>query len=182
MPSKWAMVDNSFPTFRGDEKPGEQIGMLTDYMYLLVEELKYQLANLDGSNWNETALKTLQEDTTADVSQQVAALAVNVKSMTGQITSLVSRLSALEGLGDRVTAAETCVSYLEKRQEEATEELEGLSGQMAELVSGQETLTAELEALTNVIVLDGDGGAAIGKEGQELRLYGNIYINGQLME
>ena len=160
MPNAWSMIDSSFPTFRGDESYKDQVHALQDYLYLLVEELKYQLANLKTDNWNTVALKKFQKDTTADTDEQVAELAK-------QLTNVANRLTALSGdlskLSDRVGTAE-----------------ETIKEEIPKIWEGLELLAGDLDDLGKIIQPDGDGGATIGREGKNLRLVGNVYINGIL--
>lgn len=159
MPRRWSMVDSNFPTFTGEENPREQITTLVDYMYILVEELKFQLENLDSSNWNSKALQTFQTDTTADVSEQVSALAANLLLVTNEVAAISSRVSAVESLSGRMKTVETDLAYLQKDLEEFIEEIR------------------------DVMQIDEESGAVtIGEEGRELHLIGNVYINNQLVE
>ena len=56
MPSNWLYIDSNFPTFTGDENLKEQVTTIQNYMYMLVEQLRYTLHNLDLSNMNEAAV------------------------------------------------------------------------------------------------------------------------------
>ncbi len=159
MPKSWAMVDSNFPTFTGEEKPREQITALVDYMFVLVEELKFQLENLDSSNWNTKALQTFQTDTTADVSQQVAVLAANLALVTNEMAAISSRVSAVESLSGRIKTVEIDLAYLQKDLDEFIAEI-------------REVLQIDEET----------GAVSIGEEGRDLHLIGNVYINDQLME
>lgn len=162
MPNAWSMIDSSFPTFRGDESYKDQVLALQDYLYLLVEELKYQLANLKADNWNTVALEKFQKDTTADTDEQVAELAK-------QLTNVANRLTALSGdlskLSDRVGTAEETIKV-----------------EIPKLWEGLELLAGDLDDLGEIIRPDGSGGATIGREGTDLHLVGNVYINGILVE
>lgn len=168
MPNTWSMIDSSFPTFRGDESYKEQVGMLQDYLYLLVEELKYQLANLKAENWNTVALEQFQEDTTADTNEQVGTLAEQMTKLANRMTGLGADLN---NLAERMGKAEKALEDIPK----LWEGLELLAGDL-------EALQAAAEALGAVIRPDGSGGATLGREGQSLHLLGNVYINGILVE
>ena len=176
MPSKWAMVDNSFPTFRGDEKPAQQIAMLTDYMFILVEELKYQLANLDTENWNGTALKDFQTGTTADLTLQVSNMAVRLAAMAGELALLTGKVAALEGLWGQVQGMEDTLGELA----ETTELLWAADDELAAQLEKLEELPEKVAGLEEVLTRDANGGAIIGAEGLDLHLRGNVYINGKL--
>lgn len=174
MPSKWAMVDNSFPTFSDDEKPKQQINKLVDYMFILVEELKYQLENLDAGNWNTAALESLQDDTTADVRQQLAAVAAALKLVTAETASLSSKVSTLEALSGRVMDAEKDIGLLQKEMTESILERSEMREQLGKLQAGYDEMAGVIRAT--------ETGAEVGHEGQELHLLGKVYINGKLIE
>ena len=161
MPTPWSMVDASFPTFTGEENVKDQLTKLCDYMYLLVEELKYQLSNLNSKNFNSNALATLKTETTADVTEGLAEAANQLELVINEVASINGRLRMLEALTGRV--------------EDVEEIQEGLADWVAEL-----NLT--LEKLAAVLKPDGSGGATLGNDGQELRLVGKVYINGTLIE
>ena len=152
MPHPWALVDSIFPTFTGEENPREQIGQIVEYMMLLTEALKYQLENLSSSNWNSTALKDMQADTTESVEQANAALSARLAVLANEMTALTVRVNSLDGYADglgskleelqgRTEQLETDVSYLEKFQEEAEKELE----QMNSGLGNVEAAVGELE-------------------------------------
>lgn len=162
MPNAWSMIDSSFPTFRGDESYKDQVHALQDYLYLLVEELKYQLANLKVDNWNTVALEKFQKDTTADTDEQVAQLAEQLTKVANRLNALSSELSQLT---DRVSTAE-----------------DTLKEEIPKLWEGLELLGGDLDDLAEIIRPDGSGGATIGNEGKDLHLLGNVYINGILVE
>lgn len=165
MPSNWAMIDNSFPTFTGNESARVMIGELQNYLMLLVEQLKYQLNNLNATNWNETALKELQDLTTEGVETEVTNL----------VGDLANAAETLTTIADRLQKAETAIAYLEK-----------LTGEQATAITGLEKRVddaeADLNTLFAVIQPDGSGGAQIGAAEKEIRLVGKVYINGVLIE
>ena len=43
MPSNWLYIDSNFPTFTGEESLKEQVTTIQNYMYMLVEQLRYTL-------------------------------------------------------------------------------------------------------------------------------------------
>ena len=174
MPHAWALVDSSFPTFSGKENPREQINELVEYMKILTEALQYQLENLDTANWNTTALKTFQTDTTADVAEQLTAVAANLTIVINEVTRIESRLSAVESLSGRVGKVETDMAYIEQAQQEQSDQLE----QMQESV---DHLQADMDDVQSVVQKE-ESGATIGQEGQNLHLVGNVYVNGVLIQ
>lgn len=168
MPSNLSMIDNSFPTFTGREKPNEQIAQLANYMRLLVEQLQYQLKNLDTSNWNKKAMKDFQTDTTSDVAEELTKLAK-------ELASISSRLAAVENLTGRMNQAETDIAYLEK-------EREAIEERVTDLETSMEDCVADITNIAQVVQVDGTGGATIGTAGKDIFLVGNIYVNGVKLE
>ena len=57
MPSNWLYIDTNFPTFTGKESPNDKISTIQNYLFMLVEQLRYTLHNLDTANMNLTALE-----------------------------------------------------------------------------------------------------------------------------
>lgn len=172
MPHAWALVDNSFPTFTEDDSPQDQIMALVDYMMILTEALKYQLENLDTNNWNTTALDNFQVDMTKDVSEQMSSIAKQLTFVTNEVAAVKIRLSALEG---RAAQTETDIAYLEARQEE-------MEGDIAELQEQTGNAQADIDELQQLISQDESGNVTVGKEGKNVYLKGNVYINGVLLE
>lgn len=182
MPSKWAMVDNSFPTFAEEENPRQSVAKLTDYIFILVEELKYQLENLDAENWNAVALQEIQEETTADTNKDVARLAASVAMLQNQLST------ATASLGSRVSAVEADVGYLETGLAETAAEVRGLETNLSrleaavgELDEEVGTIRADLGKLL-AVVAPGETGCTIGTAGQRLNLVGEVFVNGKLLE
>jgi hypothetical protein len=49
-------IDQLYPTFTGNETNAEKIAMIMDYLYQLIESLKYTLYHLDEGNFSEGVL------------------------------------------------------------------------------------------------------------------------------
>lgn len=165
MPSAWSLIDASFPTFTGEERVRDQCNVMLNYMYMLAEGLKYQLSNLNAQNFNSTALKTIQLETTADVEAQVEDILGELTRIQNNLGSITTRLNALGQW------QESTDRYLMEVEQELQEHSDTLSGQ-----------GARLEKLEGVVAADDSGGATIGKSGAEIRLVGKIYLNGTLLE
>lgn len=181
MPSNWSMIDNSFPTFTGRESSREQIIALKNYMFLLVEQMKYNLENLDTSNWNSTKLKQFQKDTTEEVEQEVETVAQDLTNtasdlltLTQAVADIAARVNALEDLSERMAQAETDIAFLEKEQQETGQRL-------ADLEEAAENAQADLDELLTIFRRTEDG-ATIGEAGADLHLLGNVYINNRLVQ
>lgn len=165
MPSNWSMVDNNFPSFTGNEKPREQIAQLQNYLMLLTEQLKYQMNNLSALNWNDTALKELQADTTKGVEQELGNVAGDLNQAATDLQLVVARLVEVE---QNLAMLELAKADLEER--------------IGDLETRAEECEADISNLFAVVKPDGTGGADIGAAGKEIRIVGKVYINGVLVE
>ena len=192
MPQKWQQVDTDFPTFTGNESVTEKVDQIINYLRILVEELQYQLQNLDESNWNANAWNNLEANTEAAVAEKVQALENSITALKIEINALSGRVSQSES---RITEAETAISELEQQADEQaglTEQLtEQLSDAQADIDDLQQRLDAEggiverlcaTEKAAAIIGQDADGNPVIGSEDAVLKLVGRIYINGILFE
>ena len=148
MPSNWSMIDNNFPSFTGDERPRKQIAQLQNYMMLLVEQLKYQLNNLSTINWNDSALKDFQADTTKDVEEEL-------DNVTGDLSQTATDLADVV---DRLRKVETALAALEITKDDH-------ETRIGELETRADGLDADLDNLFEVMKPDGTGGAEIGAAG-----------------
>ena len=191
----WTNIENRFPVFRENESPAETIKKLHDYLYLLMNELKYTLQNLDTENWNDKALEKFSFETTKDVGEELSKVAVRLNAMATSVGNISAQLS---GLANRVTDVETECSYLQDRadlSDERIKELEMDTAQhrmdldsLADELAGVEDLREQLKELNVVLdrILDavkvGEESAVIGEAGKPLYLEGEIYINGVLYE
>ena len=158
MPSAWSLIDTSFPTFTGDERVRDQVDTILNYMFMLAEGLKYQLSNLAAENFNTTALRNIQIETTADVE-----------------TALADMLKELDTVKNSVNTLRTGFARIEKWQQTANQKFEDLD----ETISGQ---TEAIEGLQALIRRNEDGSIAVGAEAVSLHLLGSVYINGKLLE
>ena len=165
MPSAWTLIDTSFPTFTGKEKVKEQIPVILNYMYMLSEGLKYQLSNLNNSNWNSTALDDLKIETTAELVEQM-------KSVTEQITTIFNRLNSLNA---QILQAEMNIGELEKNQQTLEKTMEDFSSALS-------SLEGAMMQLEEAFQEDDSGNITIGKSGKNLNFVGSIYVNGKLLE
>lgn len=113
MPSNWLYIDTNFPAFTGEESIEEKVTSIQDYMYLLVEQLRYTLHNLDLGNMNKTAKERWESAITEPIYAKIeddeerilqlaidaGALALRISDSEGNITQLQA---TAEGLQTRV--------------------------------------------------------------------------------
>ena len=57
MPTQFATLDNGFPSFTGQESTQQKVDALYNYVFLLLENLRYILRNLSPENFNEAEVE-----------------------------------------------------------------------------------------------------------------------------
>ncbi len=118
MPGNLLSADISFPTFTPEQTTEQKLDVVTNYLYMLVEQLRYTLQNLGMGNFNgaeltemglmisdpiHIALESLEGNivqldiTTAGISGHLEDVAKNVNDLSITAAGLSGRLSNAEG-------------------------------------------------------------------------------------
>ena len=97
MPSNILTADTSFPQLTDEQSPGEKITLLTNYLYMLLEQLRYTLNNLGEDNFNETEFQNIANIITEPVYIQLESAEGDIAELQVTATSLTSRISDAEG-------------------------------------------------------------------------------------
>ena len=56
MPSNLLTADTTFPTLTQEQSTDEKFEKITSYLYMLLEQLRYSMGNLDKENFNDAGL------------------------------------------------------------------------------------------------------------------------------
>lgn len=125
MPGNILSADTQFPNFAGQENPAEQIRTIRNYLYMLLEQLRYTLNNLDAGNFNTEGLKEIQDAISQPILKQLSDTDGNLAELQVTAAGLASRVSSNEGdisqleqtaqgLSSRVGNAEGNISSLQQ--------------------------------------------------------------------
>lgn len=109
MPSNILAADVLFPHLTEKQSTDEKFTVVTDYLYMLLEQLRYTLANLGEGNFNETELQNIGNVITQPVYVQLQGLEGQMASLSVTAEGLVSRVEDAEG---KVTAIAQTVDGL----------------------------------------------------------------------
>lgn len=96
MPTTFQLVETTFPNGEGKDTQ-EQINGVYDYLFVLLEQLRYTLFNLDGSNINQNALSEFIKDISEPIYAKIADTDKNVNEISVTAKGLDARLSNAEG-------------------------------------------------------------------------------------
>lgn len=96
MPTTFQLVETTFPNGEGKDTQ-EQINGVYDYLFVLLEQLRYTLFNLDGSNINQNALSEFIKDISEPIYAKIEDTDKNVNEISITAKGLDARLSDAEG-------------------------------------------------------------------------------------
>lgn len=163
MPTAFQLVETSFPQ-PDNENTDQKIDGIYDYLFILLEQLRYTLFNLDGSNVNQSALSDFIQNISdpiyakiKDTDENVNELSITAQGLAGRISDAEGNITQLgataEGLSARVSDAEGNISSL-------TQTAEGLQAQVRSLNGSVTNLTVDVNGLRATVSGKIDGSEA----------------------
>lgn len=96
MPTTFQLVETTFPNGEGKDTQ-EQINGVYDYLFVLLEQLRYTLFNLDGSNINQNALSEFIKNISEPIYAKIADTDKNVNEISITAKGLAARIGDAEG-------------------------------------------------------------------------------------
>lgn len=125
MPSNWLYIDTNFPSFTQKESASDKIETMQDYLFMLVEQLRYTLHNLDLSNMNKTAADEFVKQITDPIYGEI-------KDAEGNITQVAL---VAEGLAARIGDAEGNITQLQATAKGLQASVSNLNGSVTNLTA-----------------------------------------------
>lgn len=151
MPNGMQMLDSGLPRFTGTENTEDKVAAIQNYLFMLLEELRYILQNLGTENFNAAELDGLKTEIRN-------AVKIDLSSGGDMATIQVD----LAGLHTSIRNAEGNISTLEQTAQEIRTEVAGkINGTQAQTLISQNLNSITLSAS------DGDNQSTI-----------SIYANG----
>lgn len=144
MPGNILSADTQFPNFAGQESLAEQIRTIRNYLYMLLEQLRYTLNNLDAGNFNSEGLKEIQDAISQPILKQLSDTDGNLTELQATAAGLASRVSSNEGdisqleqtaqgLSSRVGDAEGNISSLQQTANGLSSRVSSAEGNISSL-------------------------------------------------
>lgn len=158
MPSGFSALDTSFPDLNG-KGTEESIQIVTDYLYQLLEQLRYMLHNLGTRNFNQTELgafaSSISEPIHIALQEEVeraegaeATLQTNINIEANRITAEVSRAEGAESaLSTRITQTADAITAEVTRATTAEGTLQTRITQNADAISAEVTRASGAEGV-----------------------------------
>lgn len=152
MPTSLLSADSQFPDLERAKGSNEKFELLSDYLYLLLENLRYTLGNLGLNNFNENEFLRIGELITSPISIQLegdegelAQLKITAQGLSSRISDAEGNVSQLQqtaqGLALRVNNAEGDITSLQTTAE-------GLAGRISDAEGNITSLQATANGLS----------------------------------
>ena len=125
MPSNWLYIDTNFPSFTQKESVNDKVETMQDYLFMLVEQLRYTLHNLDLSNMNKTAADEFVKQITNPIYGEI-------KDAEGNITQVAL---VAKGLAARIGDAEGNITQLQATAKGLQASVSNLNGSVTNLTA-----------------------------------------------
>lgn len=144
MPSNLLNADVSFPQFTRETSNGEKIEKISSYLFMLLEQLRYSLANLDKDNFNDAGLEEIGRIVTEPVYVRIEGVEGGIHELNVTAQLLSSRIEDAEGnvseltqtaksLGSKIENVEGDISSLTQTAESLSTKIEDAEGNISEL-------------------------------------------------
>ena len=169
MPSNWLYIDTNFPSFTQKESVNDKVETMQDYLFMLVEQLRYTLHNLDLSNMNKTAADEFVKQITDPIYGEI-------KDAEGNITQVAL---VAEGLAARIGDAEGNITQLQATAKGLQASISNLDGAItnikADVTGIRATVSTKIDATQAQSIFDQSAtgftlGATSGENGTIFKL------------
>ena len=155
MPTAQILTEEALPKYKEGEQDKERIKTLYNYLFMLVEQLRYSLGNISADNFNETALKELETDISAPIVRRVEDAEGNISTLTQSAGLISARLESTEGsvsslaltaelLSSRITSAEGSVSNLTQTANSLSSRISNAEGDISSLTQTAGSLSSRI--------------------------------------
>lgn len=149
MPSNWLYVDTNFPTFTGQESTNDKINTIQNYLFMLVEQLRYTLRNLDTANVNLAALEEYSKGLTDPIYIQIGDLNGRADGIIGRMEDDEGNISILQQTATAITAmvanAQGDISVLQQTASSLTAQVKNAQGDISILRQTATDITSRVE-------------------------------------
>lgn len=188
MPNSILMADTSFPQFTRETSDSEKIEQITSYLFMLLEQLRYSMYNLDKDNFNEAGFSEITRIITDPVYVRLEGAEGGIHELNVTAQLLSSRIQDAEGnisdltqtartLTSRISDTEGNVSVLQQTAQSLSSKIQDAEGNISQLtqtVNGMQLVVRNGEASSS-ITLTANG---VGISSQTISFSGMVTFDG----
>lgn len=168
MPTTFQLVETTFPNGEG-KNTQEQIEGIYDYLFVLLEQLRYTLFNLDDSNVNPNAMSDFIKNIREPIYAKIEDTNKNVNELSITAQGLAARISGAEGnitqLGATANGLSARISSNEGSITNLTADINGIRTQVSGKIGTSEAQTLIDQSLDGITL-----SATSGKSGTVFKL------------
>lgn len=182
MPKDYLALDTNFPSFTGTESTDQKVDQLYNYTFMLLENLRYVLRNLDGSNFNEAGLKEITDPIYAEIKDaegNIAQLALEAKGLALRLSNAEGDITQLEitaqALATQISNAEGDITQLQITAQGLQTQITNQAGDITQIqaqanglsvtVGQQGQAITTLQFTINGLTITGPGGMTMVRGG-----------------
>ena len=144
MPSSLQTLDTAFPKIDDHQTTEENFNQVVNYLYMLLENLRYTLGNLGEDNFNDAELdsiaKLIQEPIWARIEDDegnIHTLNVTAQNLMSQVSNINGNISSLqqtaETLSSNISTAEGNISALTQTANSLSSKISDAEGNISSL-------------------------------------------------
>ena len=109
MPTALMLTEDALPKYNEAQDNTQRIKEIYNYLFMLVEQLRYSLANLGVQNFNETELDNISDSISGPLKDDIDVVTKKISDVEGNVNELVV---SSEALSNRITDAEGNINQL----------------------------------------------------------------------
>jgi hypothetical protein len=175
VPTTFQLVETTFPNGEGKDTQ-EQINGVYDYLFVLLEQLRYTLFNLDGSNINQNALSEFIKNISEPIYAKIEDTDKNVNEISITAKGLDARLSDAEGnitqLQATATGLQASISNLNGSVTNLTADVNGIRATVSTKIDATQAQSIFDQSATGFTL-----GATSGENGTTFKLnYNGVQV------
>lgn len=165
MPTSLLSADSQFPDLEKTQSDKEKFEILSNYLYMLLEQLRYTLSNLGLDNFNASEFLKMGETITEpiyiqleDDDERLNQLQITAEGLSGRISDTEGNVTALQatsaGLAARISSAEGNITSLQATSAGLAAQISDANGNIASLQATATSLTSRVsDAEGNISVV-----------------------------
>lgn len=184
MPTTFQLVETTFPNGEGKDTQ-EQINGVYDYLFVLLEQLRYTLFNLDGSNINQNALsefiKNISEPIYAkieDTDKNVNELSITAKGLSARIGDAEGNITQLQATA---TGLQASISNLDGAITNIKADVNGIRATVSGKIDGSDAQTLIDQNLHKITLAAKSGSSGttftLSKDGAQIASTGTVDLH-----
>ena len=157
MPSSLQTLDTAFPKIDDQQTTEENLNQVVNYLYMLLENLRYTLGNLGEDNFNDTELDSIGKLITEPVWARIEDNEGNIHTLNVTAQNLLSQVSDLDGnistlqqtaetLSSRITTADGNISALTQTANSLSSKISDAEGNISSLSQTVNGLSSKISS------------------------------------